>query len=98
MRSVAGWVFEDNVEQFLEHVSRYIGYDYDELDEVALAGALEATDDESTDGWFSYPLTGAPPLQVSLARAVGGSVVSVRMHGDIDPVLAARFETLFDLL
>jgi hypothetical protein len=32
VRSIEGWVFEDNVVRFLEHVSRYIGYDYGELD------------------------------------------------------------------
>jgi hypothetical protein len=39
-----------------------------------------------------------PPLTVSLAQAVGGGVVSVRVDGDIDPVLRARTEILFDLL
>jgi hypothetical protein len=29
---------------------------------------------------------------------VSGSVVSVRVEGDIDPILTARIETLFDLL
>lgn len=95
---IEGWVFEGNVVQFLEHVSRYTGYEYDELDEVALTGALDGTDDESSDGWFSYPLAGTPALVVHLAQAVGGSVVSVRLEGDVDAVLAARFETLFDLL
>jgi hypothetical protein len=95
---VQGWVFEDNVVQFLQLVSHYIGYPYDDLDEAALTGALERTDDESVDGWFSYPLPGTPPLTVSLARAVGGTEVSVRVEGDIGPVLQARFETLFDLL
>jgi hypothetical protein len=95
---VAGWVFEGNVVQFLERVSRYIGYGYDDLDEAALTGALHRTDDESPDGWFSYPLHGTPPIAVSLARAVGGSVVSIRVAGDIDPTLTARVETLFDLL
>jgi hypothetical protein len=32
---IAGWVFEDNVVQFLVHVSRYIGYEYDDLDGAA---------------------------------------------------------------
>lgn len=98
MLSVAGWVFEDNVVQFLELVSRYIAYEYDDLDEAALTGAIERTDDESTESWFSYPLQGAPPLTAHLARAVGGSAVSIRMEGDIDPILRARIETLFDLL
>ena len=61
-------MFEDNVVQFLEHVSRYIGYRYDDLDEAALTGILERTDDESADGWFSYPLPSQPFLTVSLAR------------------------------
>jgi hypothetical protein len=95
---VRGWVFEDNVVQFLQMVSHYIRYAYDDLDEVAVAGALDRTDDELIDGWVSYPLPGTPPLTVSLARAVGGSEVSVRVEGDIDLVLRARFETLFDLL
>ena len=95
---IAGWVFEDNIVPFLEHVSTYIGYKYDDLDEVALTGALEGTDDESVDSWYSYPLHGTPPLAVALAQAVDGSVVSVRVEGDIDVVLAARIYTLFDLL
>jgi hypothetical protein len=95
---IAGWVFEDNVVRFLEHVSRYVGYAYDDHDEAALIGALEDTDDESTEHWFSYPLAGTPPLVVHLAQAVGGTVVSVRVEGDINPILAARLETLFDLL
>jgi hypothetical protein len=33
-----------------------------------------------------------------LAQAAGGSVVSVRVDGDIAPILAARVETLLDLL
>lgn len=89
---------EDNVVRFLEKISSYIEYHYDALDEAALVGALEQTDDESTDGWFSYPLAGTPPLTASLARATGGSIVSARIQGEIDPVLAARFETLLDLL
>lgn len=95
---IDGWVSEDNVIPFMQHVSRYIGYRYDDFDETALTGALAQTDDESADGWFDYPLEGRPPVVVSLARAVGGTVVSIRVYGTIDPVLAARIETLIDLL
>ncbi|MFG2044978.1 hypothetical protein [Dactylosporangium sp. NPDC048998] len=98
MTSINGWVYEDNLIRFLAQLSYYIGYQYDELDEAALTGALEQTDDESADAWFSYPLAGTRYLTVSLARAVGGSEVSVRVDGDIDPILSARIETLFDLL
>ena len=49
VRSIDGWVFEDNVARFLEHASWYVGYCYGELDEVALTGALDPSDDESAD-------------------------------------------------
>ncbi|MET7400147.1 hypothetical protein ABZS66_42345 [Dactylosporangium sp. NPDC005572] len=99
MSTIDGWVFEDNLVPFLEHVSRYIGYAYDHLDEAALTGALDDTDDDDDpDRWFSYPLSGTPSLLVSLARSDGGSVVSIQVKGAIDAVLAARIETLFDLL
>ncbi|WP_432986992.1 hypothetical protein [Dactylosporangium sp. CA-233914] len=98
MITVAGWVFETNVVRFLEYLSRYIDYPYDAADEDALIGALDGTDDESDTAWFEYPLQGTPPVMVSLAQAVGGSVVSVRVHGELDSILAARIDTMLDLL
>ena len=98
MTIVAGWIFEENVVRFLEYLSRYVGYSYDTADEDALSGALDQTDDESDTAWFQYPLQGTPPVMVSLARAVGGSVVSVRIDGAIDTVLEARINTMLDLL
>ncbi|MDR7326715.1 MULTISPECIES: hypothetical protein [Catenuloplanes] len=98
MTTVAGWIFEQNVVRFLEHLSHYVGHQYDAADEDALVGALDGTDDESDTGWFQYPLQGVPPVLVSLARAVGGSVVSVRIDGAIDSVLEARINTMLDLL
>ncbi|MCU7729381.1 hypothetical protein ODJ79_37175 [Actinoplanes sp. KI2] len=96
--SVAGWVFEDHLVELFRKISAYIGYPYDGLDEAALIGALDDTDDESTDAWFEYPLAGAPPLNVRLARSPGSAVVSVRVEGTMDPVLAARVETVLDML
>ena len=66
------------------------------LDEVALVGALEGTDDED-DRWFEYSLQGLPPLMVCLARQEGCSEVIVVVRGGFDDVLAARIETLLDL-
>lgn len=54
--------------------------------------------DESADAWFEYPLEGRPALMVHLAQSPGSAVVSVRVDGNIDPVLAARIETLMDML
>jgi hypothetical protein len=95
---VQGWVNEGNVVRLMEQISTYIGYSYDDLDEAALTGALDATDDESPDGWFEYPLAGEPELTVHLAQSPGSANVSVRVEGDVDVVLAARIETLLDLL
>jgi hypothetical protein len=98
MATVDGWIYEENVVRFLQHLSAYIGYRYDAADQDALIGALDDTDDESDTAWFQYPLQGSPPLVVFLARAVGGNEVSVRVEGDIDAVLEARIDTLVDLL
>lgn len=96
--AVSGWVDADNVVRLLAQISRHIGYAYDELDEAALTGALDGTDDELPDGWFQYPLQGSPALMAYLAQALGSAVVSVRVEGSMDPVLTARIETLMDVL
>ncbi|MEV0131011.1 hypothetical protein AB0H83_21430 [Dactylosporangium sp. NPDC050688] len=95
---VAGWVVEDHVVQALRQISAYIDYRYDELDEAALTGALEGTNDETADGWFEYPLAGTPALTIRLARSADGSVVMVQVDGAMDIVLAARIDTVLDLL
>ncbi|WP_290863273.1 hypothetical protein [Hamadaea sp.] len=96
-RTIENWIREDNVMATLEHLSSLIGYPYDGADEDALIGALDETDDE-TDRWFEYPLCGSQVLTVRLAQAVGGAVVSIQVSGVMDEVLAARVETVLDLL
>jgi hypothetical protein len=91
-------VSEDNVVRLMEQISTYIGYPYDDLDETALTGALDETDDESADRWFEYPLAGKPELMVHLAQSPGSAIVSVRVEGNMDVVLAARIGTLLDIL
>ncbi|GIF26639.1 hypothetical protein BJ973_001085 [Actinoplanes tereljensis] len=95
---VSGWVSEDHVVRLLRQISFYIGYEYDDLDEVALTGALDDTDDEVAESWFEYPLAGKPELIVGLARSPGSAVVSVRVDGALNTALATRIETLLDLL
>ncbi|MFI7547452.1 hypothetical protein [Actinoplanes sp. NPDC049599] len=95
---VGGWVSEEHVVRLLRQISTYIGYAYDDLDEAALTGALEDTNDEAADGWFDYPLSGTPPLMILLAQSPGSAVVSVRVEGAMDLVLATRIETLLDIL
>ena len=86
--AVQGRVAEDNVVQMLKRISGYIGYAYDDLDEAALTGALDDTNDESADAWFRYPLMGMPPLLVHLAQSPGSAVVSVHIEGTMGQVLA----------
>jgi hypothetical protein len=93
---VDGWIGEDHVVQLLRQMSAYVGYAYDDLDEAALTGALDGTNDEAVDGWFEYPLAGTPMLIIRLAQSPDSAVVSVRVEGPMDLVLATRIETLLD--
>ena len=74
---VEGWVTEEHVVRLLRQMSASIGYAYDDLDEAALTGALDDTNDETVDRWFEYPLAGTPTLVVRLAQSPGSAVVSV---------------------
>jgi hypothetical protein len=97
-REVGGWIHEDNVLPVLRHLSDFVGYGFDRLDEAAFVGALEQTDNETDDKWFQYPLEGSPMLSVRMARAVGACDVLVFVSGRISQVLAARIETLLMML
>ncbi|MFE9191049.1 hypothetical protein ACFYL6_15680 [Micromonospora sp. NPDC007208] len=46
--------------QLVRQISACIGYAYDDLDEVALIGAVGDTYDEAVNGWFD-PLEGCGP-------------------------------------
>ncbi len=92
-REISGWVHEDHVEKAMLRLSEYVGYRYDEHDEAALVGAFDEPGD-----WFEYPLEGSPALTVRMARDEDSCVVMVSVGGGIDDVLAARIETMLDLL
>ncbi|MGW5558089.1 hypothetical protein ACWER9_12790 [Micromonospora sp. NPDC003944] len=94
---VEGWVAEDHVVRLLRQVSAHIGYPYDDLDEAALTGAFDDTNDETVDRWFEYPLAGTAALVVRLARSADRALVRVNVDGSMDLVLAARIEQLLDL-
>ncbi len=95
---VDGRVTEEDIVQLLRQLSAYIGYAYDDLDEAALNGALDGTNDETADGWFDYPLVGTPRLVIRLARPPDNAVVSVRVEGSMDLVLATRIKELLEQL
>lgn len=75
-----------------------MGYSFDQTDWQAIETALPTTDADTADGWYEYPLTGTPPLTVSLARTVDALPVMVRVVGEMDQVLEARIDTLVSVL
>ncbi|MFJ4777985.1 hypothetical protein [Streptomyces sp. NPDC088762] len=76
-------------------LSHYVGYGFDVTDWETVARAIEATDDERTDGWYSYPLVGKHrQVEVRLARAVGGDELMVAVKGSLTPELEVRADTL----
>jgi hypothetical protein len=50
-----GWVWTNNLQPFLEVVSRLLDYDFDDLDWVAVQAGLPGTDSERGP-WFDYPI------------------------------------------
>ncbi|MEU6212796.1 hypothetical protein ABZ891_23215 [Streptomyces sp. NPDC047023] len=95
MAEVDGWIWEHNLRSFLELLSHYVGYGFDATDWETVALAVEATDDERTDGWYSYLLVGEHRrLEVRLARAVGGDELMVAVKGALTPELEVRVDTL----
>ncbi|SNT55212.1 hypothetical protein SAMN05421812_109188 [Asanoa hainanensis] len=94
--TLEGRVLAHHLVRALRQISAYIGYRYDDLDEEALTGALDDTDDEAGP-WFDYPLAGTPALTIFLARSQGGSAVSIRVEGLMNLVLSARIDTVLDV-
>ncbi|WP_143590151.1 hypothetical protein [Thermoactinospora rubra] len=63
---------------FCEVVASLVGYEFDDLDWLAVETALPGTDDEQEERWYDYPLVGSTArLDLKLARSVGGSEISV---------------------
>ncbi|MEW2075633.1 hypothetical protein ACFZAG_06030 [Streptomyces sp. NPDC012403] len=92
---ITGWIMGRNLRGFLELLSRYAGYAFDETDWETVEAGVQDTDDEAPDGWYAYPLAGTDAtLWVSLARALGGREVSVSVTGAGTPELRLRTDTL----
>lgn len=89
-REVSGWIWPENRMRLMRWLSVYIDYSFGESDEIAIANA--------TGDRFEYPLVGEPELFVALEPDPDGDPVSVWVSGQMDDVLAARVETLLDVL
>jgi hypothetical protein len=95
---VAGYIWETNLDDFVQLVAAYVDYRWDGLDDDALVGALDVTDAEKPDAWFDYPIVGSPPVTLALARDWGSAKLGVRITGAFDIVLAALRHTARRLL
>ncbi|MGA4963525.1 hypothetical protein [Streptomyces pseudogriseolus] len=94
-KEIAGWIMDRNLRAFLELLSRYVGYAFDDTDWATVEDGVRDTDDEEPDGWYSYPLAGTHvTLDISLARSVGSEVLSVSVTGVETPELRLRTDTL----
>ncbi|MEV0172770.1 hypothetical protein AB0I00_16835 [Streptomyces sp. NPDC050803] len=94
-KQIAGWIMDRNLRAFLELLSRYAGYAFDDTDWDTIETGVWNTDDEKSDGWYSYPLAGtSATLEVGLARSVGSEVMSVSVTGAETPELQLRTDTL----
>ncbi|MGW4105188.1 hypothetical protein [Streptomyces sp. NPDC004976] len=94
-KQIAGWIMDRNLRSFLELLSRYVDYAFDDTDWDTIETDVRDTDDEKPDGWYSYPLAGtSATLEVGLARSVGSEVMSVSVTGIETPELHLRTDTL----
>ncbi|MGW0818307.1 hypothetical protein ACWD00_34745 [Streptomyces viridiviolaceus] len=96
---IAGWIWGRNLRTFLELLSRYAGYAFEETDWETIEAGVQGTEDEAPNGWYVYPLVGtSATLEVVLAQAVGGEEVSVSVTGAGTPELQFRIDTLLSAL
>jgi hypothetical protein len=85
------------VTRLCQYLAAYTHIKWDDLDQDALDGAIGRTDADAGE-WFEYPVGGKPQLLIAFANNVGSDVVDVRVSGEFDDVLAARIDTLIDVL
>jgi hypothetical protein len=89
------WIWRSNLRRFLELVSFYVGYGFDESDWLAIQAGLDAL--TSARPAFDYPIIGRQQLAVSLSLDPdSGHEISVKITGRPDRLLGARISGLID--
>jgi hypothetical protein len=73
------WIFEDNLQPWLEILSQIVGYGFDTLDLDAIRVGIADSDSEP-DRWYCYPL-GNSGASVRLRREPGSAVISFDLDG-----------------
>ncbi|MFF1298786.1 MULTISPECIES: hypothetical protein [unclassified Streptomyces] len=102
-----GALRSENLRTFLELLSGYVHYDFDDTDWDTVALGIEETDDEDTTAWYDYPLHGglhAAQVHLAYARPYPEDddgepdTVSVRVTGAHSRDLRLRIDTLIAAL
>lgn len=90
---VSTWVWPESLRPFIETVSRWIDYGFDDHDWTAIRSGLDETNAD-LDQWYKYPLVGQPELVVEVATTPGDAPVSIRFRatGSVEPALRTRLE------
>ncbi|MEU5316320.1 hypothetical protein AB0G67_06285 [Streptomyces sp. NPDC021056] len=102
-----GSVRSENLRTFLELLSGYVHYDFDDTDWDTIALGIEETDAEDTAAWYDYPLHGglhAAQVHLAYSRPYPEDddgepdTVSVRVTGANSRDLRLRIDTLIAAL
>jgi hypothetical protein len=89
------WIWHSSLRRFLELVSSYVDYSFDESDWLAIEAGLDALTGENQA--FDYPIIGRQELSVSLSTDPNsGYEISVKITGRPDRLLGARISGLID--
>ncbi|MEU6484453.1 hypothetical protein [Streptomyces sp. NPDC046887] len=96
LHDLGGRIARRNLAPFVGLLLEYIGwYGADETDWDAVAGGLEAAEDEDVDSWSTYSFEGGlAALDIRLARVADGDALSVVVAGAHHPDLRLRIDTL----
>ena len=85
----------EQLRQILDRVSDWNGSDFAEIDWRSFLGRMEGAD---ADQEFKYPMGGWFDLTAYVARPPDAGHSRLRFVGEIDDILAARIETLIEVL
>jgi hypothetical protein len=93
--AISTWVREENLQLFLERLSAFIGYRFEDWDWDAVRFGICDTDSQHGQ-WYEYELRGSPPVELAFARADDTERLNVKVVTE-EPT-AVRIEALARIL
>lgn len=88
------WIWVTSLRRFLELVSSYVDYRFDDLDWQAIQTGINTLTSENDT--FSYPMAGQRELSLTISKDPGGNEALVQIAGRQDRLLGARIAGLMD--